>query len=249
MRKNLEEKAMKNVTIDTKEVESMVQMEKKWRGVTGKFKESEEVVTTEINTSTSSVLPPVASTVPSPTITLEEPEPTEELAAEEMPTKEEEEEEFGAGDLNIEVDVTSHELPLASPLESSDKSSTTSIAPKIMWEGLLDMSNVGDMPATGLLKRKFSARGLMVSGPELPEPNAGNPLTVKGRIAMPKLHSYVGQVVDSPSRAVTVVVFEATGEEDQAVYNTAYSYFLEKVRILEAFVSCTKCPCSNEEQS
>jgi hypothetical protein len=124
------------------------------------------------------------------------------------------------------------ELAPAPPLETQS-SIPLPLPPKIVWEGVLDMSTISEM-STGYLKKKCHSRALYVSGPELPSHvQIDQSMTVKGKISIPKLYTYLGQIEASLSRAVIVAAVEAVGDDSQGpmIYKAAFNYFIEQVSL------------------
>ena len=132
---------------------------------------------------------------------------------------------------NIELDLQTLESSSTPALETRP-SLPLPLPPKVIWEGVLDMSTMSEMPSAGYLKKKCHTRALHVSGPDMKDISIEQSMPVKGKISVPKLYNYLGQIEASPSRAVTVAVIEPVGDDNTLVYTTAYTYFVDQVNSL-----------------
>jgi hypothetical protein len=228
-------------------VESALQMEKKWRGggkTKSEYSSAEVIVPTEINTSLPRVSSPSSSS-PTAEDGEEKEAKTEEYAQdadtlpEEVAYSEEgagEMEGDGAGEMqgeqdggdNIQLDLQGL-TPSSVPALETKPTLPLPLPSKVVWEGVLDMSTMSEMPSAGYLKKKCTTRALYVSGPDMKDVSIEQSLTVKGKISVPKLFGYLAQIEASPSRAVTVAAVEPIGDDNELVYKTAYTYFIDQV--------------------
>lgn len=223
-----------------------MQMEKKWRGAVVKnkseYSSAEVIVPTEINTSLP--LPSFASTEPS-TLVVDNGEndvkveeyigsgidPEADADGEEAGEKGEEDQEEKEEDENESISLDLQGLTSNAPPLNSKSTSPLPLPPKNIWEGVIDMTTISDMPSPGYLKKKCHTRALYVSGPELNGIAVEGVMTVKGKIEIPKLYGYLTQVEGSSSRSVTVAALEAITDDNDLVYKTAFNYFVEQVPI------------------
>ena len=222
-------------------------MEKKWRGggkTKSEYSSAEIIVPTEINTSLHLSVSPTEDSDEDKATKLEENMDEADTLPEDVMTYGEE----GAGDDdageaheegeedNIELDLQTLESSSTPALETRP-SLPLPLPPKVIWEGVLDMSTMSEMPSAGYLKKKCHTRALHVSGPDMKDISIEQSMPVKGKISVPKLYNYLGQIEASPSRAVTVAVIEPVGDDNTLVYTTAYTYFVDQVNSIPSLSS------------
>lgn len=230
-----------------------MQMEKKWRGAVVKqkseYSSAEVIVPTEINTS----LPrPSATTADPSTLTEEEGDvkveeylgdgidgddqagdggAVHEGVGDEAGEENEQggEEEDGREEEEDGISLDLQGLRSNAPPLDSKSSLPLPLPPKSIWEGVIDMTTISDMPSPGYIKKKCHSRALYVSGPDMEGIPVETQMTVKGKIEIPKLYGYLTQVEGSSSRSVIVAALEAISDDNDAVYKTAFNYFVEQV--------------------
>lgn len=220
----------------------MMQMEKKWKGGgkgNSEYSSAEDIVPTEINTSLPRPATPPSLSEDGGDVTIKTEQNTEDGAAETLPEDmlaygEDEEggaeaggEGEGEGEDNIQLDLQS--LTPSAPALETKPLPLLPLIPRTIWEGMLDMSTINEMPSPGYLKKKCSTRALYVAGPDMKDITIEPSMLVKGKISIPKLFNYLAQIEASPSRAVTVAAIEPVGDDDTEVYKVAYTYFVDQV--------------------